>query len=222
MDYRNTFYRRRGKRVFDVFVASAALVVLAPLLGLIALVVRIALGSPVVFRQIRGGLHQRPFHILKFRSMTDRRDGAGEPLPDSARITGLGRFLRATSLDELPELLNVLKGEMSLVGPRPLYTRYEQWYTTEELRRFDVLPGITGWAQISGRNSLCWDDRFQHDLHYVENCSLKLDLQVLVSTVGKVLRREDVHVEAGVTVPALDEERRRARPSVAARANGNL
>jgi sugar transferase EpsL len=241
MDPHINFYRRRGKRIFDVFAALAALVVLAPLLGLIALVVRIALGSPVVFRQIRGGLHQHPFYILKFRSMTDRRDAAGEPLPDNARITRLGRFLRATSLDELPELLNVLKGDMSLVGPRPLYTRYERWYTTEELRRFDVRPGITGWAQISGRNSLCWDDRFRHDLHYVGNCSLKLDVQVLVLTVGKVLRREDVHVEAGVTVPSLDQERsgaqgksmdrpsaeqsmpgRRARPTVAAGANINL
>jgi lipopolysaccharide/colanic/teichoic acid biosynthesis glycosyltransferase len=128
-------------------------------------------------------------------------------LPDNARITRLGRFLRATSLDELPELWNVLRGEMSLVGPRPLYTRYEQWYTTEELRRFDIRPGITGWAQISGRNSLCWDERFRHDLYYVDHCSLKLDVQVLMLTVGKVLRRENVHVEAGVTVPALDDER---------------
>jgi len=222
MDPRSNFYRHRGKRIFDVLVASVALLVLSPLLGLIALVVRIALGSPVLFRQARGGLHQRPFHILKFRSMTDGRDPAGEPLPDNARITRLGRFLRATSLDELPGLLNVLNGEMSLVGPRPLYTRYEQWYAMEELRRFDVLPGITGWAQISGRNSLCWDDRFRHDLHYVDNCSLKLDVQVLVLTVGKVLRREDVHVEAGVTVPALDEERRRSRRPVGARANVNL
>jgi lipopolysaccharide/colanic/teichoic acid biosynthesis glycosyltransferase len=208
MDLHESFYRRSGKRIFDVFASSAALIVLSPLLGLIALAVRIALGSPVLFRQVRGGFHQRPFPILKFRSMTDGRDAAGEPLPDTARMTRLGRFLRASSLDELPELWNVLKGEMSLVGPRPLYTRYGQWYTTEELRRFDVRPGITGWAQINGRNSLGWDQRFRYDVNYVENCCFMLDFKVLFFTVGIVLRGDNVHVDTSLTEQALDDERR--------------
>lgn len=215
------FYRRRGKRIFDVAVSSVALIVLSPLLVLIALAVRIGLGSPILFRQVRGGMHQRPFTILKFRTMTNRRDAGGKLLPDTARMTRLGRVLRATSLDELPELLSVLKGDMSLVGPRPLLTRYEPWYTAEEARRFDVPPGITGWAQISGRNALGWADRFRCDLFYVDHCSLMFDVKILALTVGKVLRRENVHVDTSLAMLSLDEERRGGRQMVAAGGNTN-
>ncbi len=215
---RDGFYVRHGKRIFDVVIAASALLALAPLLGVIALAVRIALGSPILFRQIRGGLDQRPFSILKFRSMTDGRDAYGDPLPDRARLTRIGRLLRSTSLDELPELWNVLRGEMSLVGPRPLLTRYQPWYTPEEVHRFDVRPGITGWAQISGRNCLGWGERFRLDLYYVDHCCFKLDVWILFLTIGKVLRRENVQVESGATVPALDDERREVRSM----APGNL
>jgi lipopolysaccharide/colanic/teichoic acid biosynthesis glycosyltransferase len=204
----NRIYHSWGKRLFDALLASLALILLLPLLLFIALAVRIKLGSPVLFRQMRGGLHQQPFEILKFRTMTDRRDATGKLLPDCDRMIGLGRFLRATSLDEVPELFNVLKGEMSLVGPRPLLTRYQPWYTTDESRRFTVLPGITGWAQVSGRNSLNWEERFRLDCGYVDNCSLLFDVKILLKTVAKVLRRDDVHVDTTFTVPSLDEERK--------------
>jgi len=201
-------YRRWGKRAFDILCASAALTVLAPAFAILAIAVRVTIGAPALFRQIRGGLDQEPFVILKFRSMTEDRDEAGEILPDAARLSRLGRFLRSTSLDELPELLNVLRGEMSLVGPRPLLTRYQPWYTPEEMQRFSVLPGITGLAQINGRNSLNWEERFQYDVQYAQNYSLLLDLKILFNTVGKVLRREDVHVDTSLTLRSLDEERR--------------
>ncbi len=205
---RQNYYRRWGKRTFDLLVTSTALIAISPLFCLIAIVVRITLGAPVLFRQRRGGLGQNPFTILKFRSMTVEPDALGKIRSDAERLTPLGRFLRATSLDELPGLFNVLQGEMSLVGPRPLLTRYQPWYTEEELQRFDVLPGITGWAQINGRNSLSWDERFRLDVEYVKNCSLFLDLKILFLTVGKVLRRDDVHVDTSLTVRSLDEERR--------------
>jgi lipopolysaccharide/colanic/teichoic acid biosynthesis glycosyltransferase len=208
MDSSFSIYGRGGKRLFDILASAAGLIALLPLLCLIAVMVRIFLGAPVLFRQTRVGLHQKPFTILKFRSMTDQRDSAGKLLPDTARMTRLGRFLRATSLDELPELLNVLRGDMSLVGPRPLLTRYQPWYTANELKRFDVLPGITGWAQVNGRNALSWDRRFQLDLEYVENLGLGLDLKVLSFTVGQVLRRENVQVDTTLTVRSLDDERR--------------
>jgi lipopolysaccharide/colanic/teichoic acid biosynthesis glycosyltransferase len=204
-------YRSGGKRLFDCFASGIGIVLLSPLMLLIAIVVRIHLGKPVLFRQRRIGLREQPFTILKFRSMTDGRDETGRRLPDSERITGLGRFLRSTSLDELPELFNVLKGEMSLVGPRPLLPRYQPWYTEEERRRFHVRPGITGWAQVAGRNSLSWDQRFRYDTLYVENWGLGTDLRLLFLTIGKVLRREDVHADTTLTVSSLDEERRAMR-----------
>ena len=187
MDTRSTFYRRRGKRILDLAVSAAAIAIFAPLLCFLALLVRMFLGSPVLFRQARGGFQQRLFTMIKFRSMTDGRDAAGNLLPDTKRLTRLGSFLRATSLDELPELINVLRGEMSLVGPRPLLPQYGPWYTATEAKRFDVLPGITGWAQINGRNALSWDERFEYDVQYVENCGLLFDLKILVLTLGKVL-----------------------------------
>jgi len=161
-------------------------------MGLIALAVRLRLGVPVLFRQRRPGLHGQPFTLLKFRTMTGARDAAGNLLPDAERLTPLGRFLRATSLDELPELLNVLKGEMSLVGPRPLLLEYLTRYTPEQARRHDVRPGITGWAQVNGRNALSWEHKFALDVWYVDHVSLGLDLKILVLTALRVLARQGI------------------------------
>jgi lipopolysaccharide/colanic/teichoic acid biosynthesis glycosyltransferase len=206
---RTTFYTRHGKRWLDVLAAACALLVLAPVLVLLALLVRIFLGAPVLFRQERTGLGRRRFTILKFRTMTDEPDAQGILLPDSQRLTRFGRWLRRSSLDELPELWNVIKGEMSLVGPRPLLPRYDAHYSKREALRFAVLPGITGWAQINGRNDLPWDDRLECDAWYVESCSFVLDLKILCRTVVKVLRRENIQADPGQTFGALDEERRR-------------
>jgi lipopolysaccharide/colanic/teichoic acid biosynthesis glycosyltransferase len=213
MDNPDKIYRRWGKRAFDVFVSATALVVLAPLLGVIALLVRIFHGAPILFRQVRSGHGQKAFTILKFRTMTNERDAAGNLLSDTLRLTRLGRFLRATSIDELPELLNVLKGDMSLVGPRPLLPQYDTYYTEREARRFELLPGITGWAQINGRNDLAWDERLECDAHYAERYSLWFDLKILCLTVVKVLRRDNVQVDPGLTFGTLDEERRQRQQS---------
>jgi lipopolysaccharide/colanic/teichoic acid biosynthesis glycosyltransferase/glycosyltransferase involved in cell wall biosynthesis len=204
---RSIFYRRHGKRLLDLALTLPALVLLAPLVLAIAVLVRLTLGAPVLFRQRRSGRHGEPFTIIKFRTMIEARDSSGRRGPDVQRLTRLGRFLRATSLDELPELYNVLTGEMSLVGPRPLIVRYLPWYTPRERRRFDVLPGITGWAQINGRNTLNWDDRLALDVGYVESCRLGLDLKILFVTIWKVLRRTDVHVDSARVLRSLDEER---------------
>ncbi|HRN87719.1 MAG TPA: sugar transferase [Hyphomicrobium sp.] len=188
------------KRAFDIVTSAAALVVLAvPMLAL-ALAVRLRLGSPVVFRQPRPGLHGQLFTLLKFRTMTDERDAAGQLLPDADRLTSFGRWLRATSLDELPELINILKGEMSIVGPRPLLPEYLPLYTPEQARRHDVRPGLTGWAQINGRNALTWEDKFALDVWYVDNQSLRLDLRILAATVMTVLRRDGITAEHSATV----------------------
>jgi lipopolysaccharide/colanic/teichoic acid biosynthesis glycosyltransferase len=185
-------YIRYGKRILDVALAIPALVVLSPVLALIALLVRLKLGSPVVFRQQRPGLHGRPFLLLKFRTMTDSRDAEGNLLPDAERLTRLGRFLRSTSLDELPELFNVLKGDMSLVGPRPLLMQYLERYTPEQARRHDVKPGATGWAQVNGRNALTWEKKFALDVWYVNHQSLWLDLKIIALTAWKILKREGI------------------------------
>ena len=203
-----THYRRWGKRLFDVLVGAGALTLLSPVLLLLAFLIRLLLGCPVLFRQVRSGLGQQQFTILKFRTMTNERDPSGALLPDTRRLTPFGRFLRSTSLDELPELLNVLQGRMSLVGPRPLLPRYDAYYSKRELHRFELPPGITGWAQINGRNDLAWDDRLACDVWYVQSCSLALDLKILFLTVIKVLRRANVQVDPGMTFGALDEERR--------------
>lgn len=205
---RGTYYVPRGKRRFDLVVAVLGLIVLAPVLAIVAVLVRMIHGSPVLFRQTRSGRGGRPFTVLKFRSMSMERDSSGSLLPESRRLTPFGRFLRVTSLDELPALINVVKGDMSLVGPRPLHPRYDAYYTERERRRFAVLPGITGWAQINGRNHLAWDHRLACDVWYVESCSFALDLGILLRTVGKVLRREDVQVDPGMMFQDLDEERR--------------
>ncbi|MCS6840082.1 MAG: sugar transferase [Roseiflexus sp.] len=193
-------YRRYLKRVFDICIASAALIALAPLLLMIAALVRILLGAPVIFRQQRPGLHGKPFTLLKFRSMTDARDADGNLLPDDQRLTRFGRFLRSSSLDELPELINVIRGEMSLVGPRPLLMEYLDRYTPEQMRRHAVRPGITGWAQVNGRNAISWEQKFALDVWYVDHLSFWLDLRILALTVWRVARREGINQHGCATV----------------------
>lgn len=189
------------KRIMDVILTSLGLVIISPLLLIIAVCVRIFIGSPVLFKQLRPGLKSVPFFIYKFRSMNENKDANGDLLPDSERLTLMGSFLRKTSLDELPELINVLKGEMSLVGPRPLLMQYLERYSPEQKRRQDVLPGITGWAQINGRNALRWDEKFVLDVWYVDHMSVGLDLKILFLTFWKVLKREGIsqpgHATAG-------------------------
>ncbi|HMQ31980.1 MAG TPA: sugar transferase [Chloroflexaceae bacterium] len=194
-------YRRYGKRLLDLILAGAGLLLLSPLLLALAILVRLRLGGPVLFQQERPGLGGRPFTLRKFRTMRDARGPDGTPLPDAARLTPFGRFLRSTSLDELPELWNVLVGEMSLVGPRPLLTEYLGLYTPQQARRHELRPGITGWAQVNGRNSLSWEERFALDVWYVDRCSLWLDLLILARTALKVLRREGVSAEGHATMP---------------------
>ena len=183
-------YRRSGKRILDLALIVLAAPLLFPLSALVALLVRAKLGSPVLFRQERGGLGGQPFTMLKFRTMTNERDADGDLLPDAWRLTVLGRFLRSSSLDELPELINVLKGEMSLVGPRPLFVHYRDRYTPEQMRRHEVRPGITGWAQVNGRNALTWQQKFALDAWYVDQQSFSLDLKIVVVTLWRVLKRE--------------------------------
>jgi len=180
------------KRVIDVLVAALALVALSPILLIVAVAIRFALGSPVLYRQTRPGLDGKPFEMMKFRSMSDGRDADGDPLPDEQRKTPFGLWLRSTSLDELPALLNVLRGDMSLVGPRPLLMEYLPLYSEEQQRRHNVRPGITGLAQVSGRNAISWERKFELDVEYVDNISLSLDLKILLRTVSKVLRREGI------------------------------
>jgi lipopolysaccharide/colanic/teichoic acid biosynthesis glycosyltransferase len=188
------------KRLVDLTAAGAALLLISPLLLALALLVRLMLGSPVLFTQLRPGQHGRPFRIYKFRTMTGERDLSGSLLPDDKRLTRFGKFLRSSSLDELPELINVLKGEMSLVGPRPLLMEYLPLYSTEEARRHEILPGITGWAQVNGRNAISWEERFRLDNWYVENRSFLLDLRILWLTVAKVFRREGITHEGEATM----------------------
>ena len=180
------------KRVFDLLLSIPGIILISPLLLALAVLVRIKLGSPVLFRQVRPGYKSQLFTINKFRSMTDQKSPDGSLLPDADRLPPFGRFLRSTSLDELPELINVLRGEMSLVGPRPLLTTYVQRYTPEQSRRQDVLPGITGWAQINGRNALTWEEKFQLDVWYVDHWSIWLDIRILALTLWKVIKREGI------------------------------
>jgi lipopolysaccharide/colanic/teichoic acid biosynthesis glycosyltransferase len=182
----------RRKRLFDLLLTVPGLVLISPILIGLAILLRLRLGTPVVYRQIRPGLRARPFTILKFRSMIDASNSAGQPLPDAARLTPLGRFLRSTSLDDLPNLWNVLRGEMSLVGPRPLLMSYLERYSPEQARRHEVLPGMTGWAQVNGRNALTWEEKFRLDVWYVDHWSVGLDIRILWLTLGKVLLREGI------------------------------
>ncbi|MGQ9542135.1 MAG: sugar transferase [Armatimonadota bacterium] len=191
------------KRLMDLCLASVALVLLALPMLVIALLVRLSLGSPVLFRQQRAGLHGKPFTLIKFRTMRDARDERGKLLPDEVRLTRFGKWLRHTSLDELPELLNVLKGEMSLVGPRPLLLEYLPRYSAQQARRHEVKPGITGWAQVNGRNALSWEERFRLDVWYVDNWNLWLDVKILLLTLWKVLKREGISAEGSATMPVF-------------------
>jgi len=201
------FYTRFGKRLFDLALSLAALLLLCPVLAALALLVRVQLGAPVLFRQTRPGLRGKLFTLYKFRTMTGARDAQGNLLPDAERLTRFGRFLRSTSLDELPELFNVLKGEMSLVGPRPLLTQYLERYTPEQMRRHAVLPGITGWAQVNGRNALSWEQKFALDVWYVDHQSIRLDLKILLLTVWKIIKREGIHQPGQATMQEFLGER---------------
>jgi len=187
--------------MFDIIASCILLVLFSPVMALTACLIYLTMGSPVLFRQQRPGLYGQPFTLVKFRTMTDARDKTGNLLPDEMRLTRLGALLRSTSLDELPELFNVLKGEMSLVGPRPLKMEYLSLYTPRQARRHEVLPGITGWAQVNGRNSLSWEEKFELDVWYVDNQSFWLDLKILFLTVVKVLKREGISAEGHVTMP---------------------
>ncbi|WP_341706914.1 sugar transferase [Halopseudomonas sp.] len=187
-------------RLFDLIVTLTLLILLFPVLILVGFQVRRKMGSPVLFRQVRPGLHGQPFEMIKFRTMKDALDAAGNPLPDAERLTPFGQFLRSSSLDELPELWNVLKGDMSLVGPRPLLMEYLPLYSAEQARRHEVRPGVTGWAQVNGRNALSWEEKFKLDVWYVDNRSLWLDIKVLFLTVKKVLVRDGISAEGEATM----------------------
>lgn len=187
------------KRLFDIAASAFGLLFLAPVIAIVAWKIRRKLGSPVLFRQVRPGLNGKPFEMIKFRTMRDAVDEAGNPLPDSERMTPFGSFLRSSSLDELPELWNVLKGDMSLVGPRPLLMEYLPLYSPEQYRRHESRPGVTGWAQINGRNALSWEEKFKLDIWYVENRTLWLDLKIILLTIKKVIVREGIAADGHVT-----------------------
>ena len=182
----------KRKRAFDLLLTIPGVLVISPLLALLAILVRLRLGAPILFRQIRPGYRGQPFTLYKLRTMTEAQDKDGRLLPDAERLTGLGRALRSSSLDDLPNVINVLRGEMSLVGPRPLLMEYLVRYTAEQARRHEVLPGITGWAQVNGRNDLSWEDKFRLDVWYVDHWSLRLDVRILALTAWRVLRREGI------------------------------
>ena len=196
-----------AKRALDVAASGAGLLVLSPVLLATALAVRVGLGSPILFRQVRPGRDGQPFEMLKFRTMLDARDADGNPLSDAERLTRFGRWLRSTSLDELPELWNVLRGDMSLVGPRPLLMQYLPLYTPEQARRHQARPGITGWAQVNGRNALSWDDKFALDVWYVDNQTFWLDVKILFLTVARVFRREGISQQGEATAAAFTGSR---------------
>lgn len=189
------------KRCIDIVGAGLGLIVLSPVLAVVAVAIWMQMGRPIIFRQMRPGLNGRPFYMYKFRTMSNKRDEEGNLLPDEQRLTSLGKFLRKTSLDEFPELFNVLKGDMSLVGPRPLLMQYLERYTPEQARRHEVKPGITGWAQVNGRNALSWEEKFALDVWYVDNISLCLDFKILGLTIWKVLKRDGISAEGEATMP---------------------
>lgn len=192
------------KRLFDVLIAGIGIILILPVGLIVAIAVRLSVGSPVIFRQMRPGLNAKPFHMIKFRTMNEARDEFGNLLPDGHRLTTTGRFLRSTSLDELPELWNVLNGDMSLVGPRPLLMEYLPLYTPEQARRHEVRPGVTGWAQVNGRNAISWDAKFALDVWYVDHRSFWLDLRILCLTVVKILKREGISGAGEVTMSRFE------------------
>jgi len=189
------------KRLFDIFSSIIGLLVLAPVVLIIAFLIQRKLGSPILFRQVRPGKDEKPFEMIKFRTMRDAIDKNGSPLPDSERVEPFGNFLRNSSLDEIPELWNVLKGEMSLVGPRPLLMEYLSLYSPEQARRHNVRPGITGWAQVNGRNAISWEEKFKYDAWYVENQSFWLDMKIICLTIKKVMAREGISADDHATMP---------------------
>ncbi len=189
------------KRVIDFILTAPAFIVLSPLFFIIGVLIFFTMGFPILFKQRRPGLNGRPFYMYKFRTMNDKKDDKGNYLSDADRMTSLGYFLRSTSLDELPELFNVLKGDMSLVGPRPLLMRYMDRYTPEQARRHDVKPGLSGWAQVNGRNTLSWEDKFNLDIWYVDHKSIILDIQIILKTILKVVRRSDISADGHATMP---------------------
>ena len=193
-------YRKYVKRLFDIILSLFAIVLLSPLLVVLSLLVRIRLGSPVLFRQKRPGYKGKIFELMKFRTMTDKKDEKGELLPDEIRLTDFGKKLRSTSLDELPEFFNILKGDMSFVGPRPLLVQYLPLYNKEQARRHDVLPGLTGWAQVNGRNAISWEEKFKYDVEYVDRLSFLMDLKIVFMTVKSVLKREGISSETSATM----------------------
>lgn len=188
------------KRLFDIIIATTAIIILSPLYVIVAYKVKKNLGSPVLFRQIRPGLHGKPFEMIKFRTMKDAVDAQGNPLPDSERLTPFGKMLRATSLDEMPELWNVIKGDMSIVGPRPLLMEYLPLYNEQQAKRHNVRPGMTGHAQVNGRNAISWEQKFELDTWYVENQSLWLDFKIMLKTVKKVIAKDDINAEGEATI----------------------
>ena len=200
-------FEAAAKRLFDLLTAAFLLLAISPLFALLALAVRVRIGSPILFRQTRPGLRGRPFDMLKFRSMTEERDSAGQLLPDARRLTTLGLFLRRTSLDELPELWCVLVGDMSVVGPRPLLMEYLALYSAEQARRHEVRPGITGWAQVNGRNTRSWEEKFTMDIWYVDNQSFLLDLRILALTARTLLRRDGISAPGDATMPRFTGSR---------------
>lgn len=189
------------KRIFDLILILMSLPLLLPIFILVAILVRLKLGSPIFFTQVRPGKHAKPFKMIKFRTMTDEIDEKGELLPDSVRLTKFGQFLRSTSLDELPELWNVIKGEMSLVGPRPLLMEYLSLYSKEQARRHEVRPGVSGWAQVNGRNAISWEDKFKLDVWYVDNQSVWLDIKIIYLTLKKVVIRDGISADGEATMP---------------------
>jgi sugar transferase EpsL len=188
------------KRLFDIVASAAGLIVISPLLIILAVLVRVRLGSPVLFRQQRPGFRGKAFVMYKFRTMTDQKDSLGNLLPDEQRLPAFGRFLRSTSFDELPELFNVLKGDMSIVGPRPLMMQYLGRYSPEQARRHEVKPGITGWAQVNGRNTICWEDRFKLDVWYVDNWTLSLDIKIIFRSIWIVVAKQGINQQGRATM----------------------
>ncbi len=205
---RKRIYENYIKRGLDILCAVLAILFFWWVFVIVAVLVRVKLGSPVLFTQDRPGKDGKIFRLYKFRSMTDKRDAQGKLLPDDERLPRFGRILRSTSMDELPEVLNILRGDMSIVGPRPLLVEYLPYYTEEEMHRHDVRPGLSGWAQVHGRNATGWEERFQYDLYYVRHCSFLLDCKVILMTVGKVLKRSDVLVGKQIPAGRLDVARR--------------
>jgi len=201
--HKQGIYEKYIKRMLDIIISLTALIILSPVFLIVAALVRIKLGSPVIFHQQRPGWHEKIFGLCKFRSMTDERDRNGELLPDEVRLTKFGKALRATSLDELPELWNILKGDMSLIGPRPLLVKYLPLYNEFQKQRHDVRPGLTGWAQVNGRNAISWEERFAYDVEYVKKISFRMDLKIIFRTVAVVFRHSDINSATDATMEAF-------------------